>query len=92
MGESLQDVTPGIQVIGHNWGSEDKSNTFKLPDLRGLFLRGWNHASDRDPDTAGRVGNIRLTLQKIVEVQPPMPSAATNTTSCEAIVIPFLLE
>lgn len=45
-----------FRVIGHNWGSEDKANTFKLPDLRGLFIRGWNHASEKDPDAGSRVG------------------------------------
>ncbi len=43
-------------VIGQNWGSEDRPNTFKLPDLRGLFIRGWNHGSGRDPDAGSRLG------------------------------------
>ena len=43
-------------AIGHNWGSEDRPTTFKLPDLRGLFIRGWNHGSGKDPDTGNRVG------------------------------------
>jgi hypothetical protein len=31
------------KVIGTDWGSADRTNVFYLPDLRGLFLRGWNH-------------------------------------------------
>jgi len=37
-------------VIGTNWGAGDGSTTFHLPDLRGQFLRGWDHG--RGFDTA----------------------------------------
>lgn len=39
-------------VIGTRYGSG--SGTFRLPDTRGMFLRGWSHASGADPDAASR--------------------------------------
>jgi microcystin-dependent protein len=41
-------------AIGVIHGSGDGSTTFNLPDYRGRFLRGWDHAAGRDPDKAGR--------------------------------------
>jgi len=31
------------KIMGTDWGSADSTNVFFLPDLRGLFLRGWEH-------------------------------------------------
>lgn len=44
-------------AIGYNWGSPDADH-FRVPDLRGIFLRGvnWNIDDDfSDPDRASRV-------------------------------------
>jgi microcystin-dependent protein len=38
--------------VAHGYG--DNSTTFNLPDYRGRFLRGWDHAIARDPDRAAR--------------------------------------
>ncbi len=43
--------------IGTTYGAGDGSNTFNLPDDRGLFVRGWSDGADYDP---GRVfGSIQ---------------------------------
>jgi microcystin-dependent protein len=39
-------------AIGITWGAGDGSTTFKLPDLRGEFARGWDHGRGVD---SGRV-------------------------------------
>ena len=58
-------------VIGFNWGS-NSANTFRVPDLRGLFLRGVNGASGNDPNAdqrtrlypGGNAGNRVGSYQK----------------------------
>ena len=40
-------------IIGVRYGSTSVT-TFKLPDMRGRFPRGWDHGSGRDPDASGR--------------------------------------
>jgi hypothetical protein len=41
-------------VIGTMYGVGDGSTTFNLPDFRGKFRRGWDHAAAVDPDRATR--------------------------------------
>lgn len=41
-------------ALGIIHGQGDGSTTFNLPDYRGRFLRGWDHAGARDPDAASR--------------------------------------
>jgi hypothetical protein len=41
--------------IGDTWGSGDGKTDYYLPDLRGLFVRGWNHdrGTQLSPQTVG---------------------------------------
>lgn len=41
-------------VLGTAYGAGDGSTTFKLPDYRGQFLRGWDNGAGVDPDRASR--------------------------------------
>jgi len=41
-------------AIGTNWGSGDSINTFHLPDIRGMFLRGVDGNAGNDPDKTSR--------------------------------------
>jgi hypothetical protein len=62
-GQSLLGVPTGPPVpgeftklraaLGTTWGSLDVNNVFNVPDLRGMFLRGWSHGTIPPNDTAG---------------------------------------
>jgi microcystin-dependent protein len=41
-------------VIGEQFGTDDPTTSFNLPDLRGEFLRGWDGGAGLDPDAADR--------------------------------------
>jgi microcystin-dependent protein len=43
-------------VIGNAFGLAQNPSNFKLPDLRGQFLRGWDHGRGKDPDASLRNG------------------------------------
>ncbi|MCP4135535.1 MAG: hypothetical protein GY754_31490, partial [bacterium] len=43
-----------FQVIGTAWGSPDDSR-FNVPDLQGVFLRGVDRGTGKDPDAGSRV-------------------------------------
>lgn len=54
-GSSLSTTTYAIlwAAIGNTWGSGG-IGSFNLPDLRGTFIRGWDHGSGNDPDASSR--------------------------------------
>lgn len=41
-------------AIGTAYGSGNGSTTFTLPQLQGMFMRGWSGGSGNDPDAASR--------------------------------------
>lgn len=52
----VKDYPVLTKVIGNLWGSTSK-DTFLVPDLRGSFVRGWNHGrtgEGADPDISKR--------------------------------------
>ena len=46
-------------TIGSSWGNGDALTTFNVPDMRGMFLRGVNSGSSKDPDVS-----IRTAINK----------------------------
>jgi hypothetical protein len=43
-----------FNAIGSKYGLGSTINTFKVPDYRGYFLRGWDHGAGNDPDASTR--------------------------------------
>lgn len=42
-------------VLGHLYGTKDSGASFRIPDYRGLFLRGFDGGAGMDPDAATRI-------------------------------------
>jgi microcystin-dependent protein len=43
-----------FSAIANFYGNGNGTTTFNIPDYRGEFLRGWSHATGRDPDATTR--------------------------------------
>ena len=54
---SRTDYAELSNVIGNFYGSVDDPTMFKLPDLRGRFLRGVDDGAGRDPDAKNRTAS-----------------------------------
>ena len=70
-------------VIGITYGSGDTTTTFNLPDLRGVFLRGWDHGAGVDDDAATRTtrGDVAATTgDNVGTVQDHAFQTHTHTT------------
>ena len=70
-------------AIGVVHGYGDNSTTFNLPDYRGRFLRGWDHAIARDPDRASRTAMATggATGDSVGSVQAEAFKSHTHTLS-----------
>lgn len=44
-------------AIGTSFGGNAVTQQFKVPDLRGRFVRGWNNLASNDPDAAARAAS-----------------------------------
>ena len=51
---SRTDFSALFAIISDDFGPGNGSSTFNLPDLRGEFIRGWDHGAGNDPDVASR--------------------------------------
>lgn len=60
-----------FNIIGYNWG-RIPNDDFKLPDLRGVFLRGVNYSSDKDAD------RVNSKVQDLVGNYQPDDFASHN--------------
>jgi microcystin-dependent protein len=55
--KSRHDYKDLFDVIGNAFGGGDNVNTFNLPNLQGLFLRGVSNGSGNDPDANSRTAS-----------------------------------
>lgn len=54
-----------LKAIGTLWGAANDADKFKIPDLRGLFLRGIDNGAKNDPDGLTRaIGSFQADLIK----------------------------
>lgn len=49
-------------LFGTTYGIGNGTTTFNLPDIRGRFLRVWDHAKGNDPDAASRTAPSGSTI------------------------------
>lgn len=55
-GKCIRDYPLLFDAIGSIWGDcNAKLDSFKLPDMRGMFLRGYSGTSGNDPDAIKRI-------------------------------------
>lgn len=52
------DYKPLFDKVGLAWGTPTVNTNFKLPDLRGIFLRGLNNNGGKDPENR-QIGSIQ---------------------------------
>jgi len=55
--QSRSEYSELFSVIGNMFGSGDNVNTFNLPNLQGVFLRGVDNGTGQDPDAASRTAS-----------------------------------
>ena len=80
---SVTDYAALYAVIGTRYGAG--TGTFRLPDYRGYFLRGWSHASNVDPDASARTNRgDGTTGDNVGTVQAGQNAAHTHTTAINA--------
>ena len=65
-------------VIGTTYGAGDGSTTFALPDLRGEFLRGWDHG--RAVDTGRSFGSAQADRANSIDEFGRLDTTPSATT------------
>lgn len=63
-------------VVGTMYGNGNGSTTFNLPDLRGEFIRGWDHG--RGTDDGRAIGSYQKYAIQMHEHRIPTPAGGTG--------------
>lgn len=42
------------EILEYSYGGSESEGMFAVPDLRGVFVRGWDHGAGIDPDASSR--------------------------------------
>lgn len=56
---SVEEYEHLFYIIGTYYGTAESAGNFRVPDLRGRFVRGVDHGANRDPDAAKRTPSGR---------------------------------
>jgi hypothetical protein len=80
---SIANYTALHNVLHETWGTRNMNTSFKIPDFRGQFLRGWNHGSNNDPDANNRA---------VADPTNPQPGWAGNDGDKVASTQPDVLQ
>jgi microcystin-dependent protein len=67
-----------FRAIGDSWGSADGKLVFYLPDLRGSFLRDWNHDGSQ-PQSPALGGDPDFKTRTAPRPEIPKPGTQGNT-------------
>lgn len=65
-------------VVGITYGGGDGTTTFNLPDLRGEFIRGWDHG--RNIDTGRTLGSAQTGTSVQIQGSSPFVVRIANNT------------
>jgi len=77
---SRTDFSALFAIISDDFGPGNGSSTFNLPDLRGEFIRGWDHGAGNDPDVLTRTDRgDGVTDDRIGTKQPSALESHTHT-------------
>jgi microcystin-dependent protein len=81
-----------FSLVSTLYGVGNGSTTFNIPDYRGTFLRGWDHAAGNDPDAASRTNSgggttgdnvgTKQTSQYASHTHGPGTYTTTGTGKC----------
>lgn len=84
----IADYQALYSAIGVSFGLPGIPSNFKLPDLRGEFLRGWDHGRGLDPDAAKRTGGdaVGSTQADVIKRHNHPMGANTGKTSGGEVV------
>jgi len=75
----IADYQDLYSVIGNAFGLAASPTDFTLPDLRGEFLRGWDHARGQDPQAEDRSGGDHVGSRQECAVQKHNHPTGSNT-------------
>ena len=73
-------------VIGTTYGAGDGATTFKIPDLRGEFIRGWDHGRGLDGTLDRAIATIEEDSISVDDLTMTLSKSKGGTSSAMPVV------